>query len=99
MLKMRDFRTDSIGTSVPARPLQTARAFPFRAPTPGVASLSASSLICFLDKIIVTTGALLVVALALAGALLAVAVATVAAVSAVFAAPSHREEQEGRPGR
>jgi len=94
---MWDFRTDSIGTSVPARPLQSARAFPFSAPTPGVASLSPSSLTCFLDKIVVTTGALLVVALALAGAFLAVAVATVTAVFAVFAAPSHHEEQEADP--
>jgi len=84
---------------VPARPLQIARAFPVSPPRPGIASLSPSGFTRFFDKIIVTTGALLVVALALAGALLAVALATVAAVFAVFAAPSSPEEQADRPGR
>jgi len=54
-----------------ARRLQTARAFPFQVPTPGVASVSPSRLTCFLDNTIVTAGALLVVVLALVTAMFA----------------------------
>ena len=44
------------------------------------------SWIDFLDKIVVTTGALLVLSLAIAGAMLLVAVAVVSAVSAALSA-------------
>ncbi|HEX4585014.1 MAG TPA: hypothetical protein VH183_09305 [Burkholderiaceae bacterium] len=58
-----------------ARPIQTTRIFPFKAPTPGVAPVSPSRLTRLLDKIIVTTGALLVVGAAIVTAVLALTLA------------------------
>jgi hypothetical protein len=66
---------DSMGIPMSARPIQTTRTFPFKTPTPGVAPVAPSSLTCLLDELIVTTGALLVVGVAIVTAVLAPALA------------------------